>query len=471
MSLLRTPRLSAIVAFAVLAAASSAQAQAEGYKPHMENGVKLYNDRNYPAAVVEFRAAYEARPGPNPLLNVALCEKALFRYPKAIAALEQALVKHAEAMDAADRQAAVDAIKEMKALLGRVTLKVSPPDAAVLVDGEPLPAGGAERALDLGPGAHRVEARAEGFTGAERSVTVTSGQTQDLALVLLPEVGWAIIDAQDPAATITVDGKEVGKGSWKGMLSPGPHVVRLLVPRSRPYETTVQIVSGKEIVVRAPTKEVEVRRGLYVLGTGTILFPLVRSPYLLTPEFDFGAGYGVRIGYQVNDAAGFDVSYQHSSISTYQVGDTDGKKGYRLVTERVAVGLRLTTPGKMWRFVGMFGGGFAYDRALWGAEVATTHLDSPNPVCSTVTDPKTSKETCPLTGDVRGFDAYGLIELLAELDVDRVLINLGVEAQFQATGGVSKPTTLTDINYYGSIYGTRPIINIGPALRVGYRFW
>ena len=53
---LSTRRLAAapIVACA-MTLAPPAHAQAEAYKLHMDNGVKLYNDRNYPAAVVEFK--------------------------------------------------------------------------------------------------------------------------------------------------------------------------------------------------------------------------------------------------------------------------------------------------------------------------------------------------------------------------------------------------------------------------------
>jgi hypothetical protein len=273
-------------------------------------------------------------------------------------------------------------------------------------------------------------------------------------------VGWAIIDAQDPSATIFIDGKEMGKGSWKGVLSPGPHVVRLLVAGARPYETTVQVVSGKEVVVRTPEKEVGPRRGLYLLGTGSILFPLVHPPTFEKPETDFGAGYGLRIGYQVNNVAAFDLSYQHSSIQTYQVGDASGEISYRLVSERVGIGLRLITPGTMWRFVATLGGGFVYDQLLRGPQAAKA--------CSDVND-------CPLsiesTKSIHGFDAFGVVELMGELDVDGVLIDLGVEAQFQATGGVALPATNITTTYNGSIYGTRPIINVGPAARVGYRFW
>ena len=61
-----------------------ALAQTDPYKQHMENGVKLYNDRNYEAALSEFRAAYDAKPKASPLVNIALGHKALFNYPKAI---------------------------------------------------------------------------------------------------------------------------------------------------------------------------------------------------------------------------------------------------------------------------------------------------------------------------------------------------------------------------------------------------
>ena len=93
----------------------------------MENGVKLFQDTNFAAALAEFQAAYDAKPSANPLLNVALCEKALFRYPRAIAALEKALALYGGAMDPGDKKASEDAVRAMRALLGTVTVTVTPP--------------------------------------------------------------------------------------------------------------------------------------------------------------------------------------------------------------------------------------------------------------------------------------------------------------------------------------------------------
>ena len=68
-----------------------------------------------------------------------------------------------------------------------------------------------------------------------------------------------------------------------------------------------------------------------------------------------------------------------------------------------------------------------------------------------------------------GIDAFALVEAGGELDIDRVLIDLGLEAQFQSTGNLNASGSSTDTST--GVYGARPIVNLGPALRVGYRFW
>lgn len=471
-------RLAALaVVVAALTAAVPVLAQAEAYKPHMENGVKLFNDKNYPAAIAEFKAAYEARPNPNPLVNIALCEKALFAYPKAIAVLESAIVKHGDVMSPADKQAAEDAIKEMRALLGVVVVKLTPTAATLILDGEELPREPSPRTLSLGPGAHRIEARADGYASAEARVDVASGKTKEITLDLVADKGFVTITAPDPRMTITLDQRALGAGKWSGLLPPGPHVVVMSGPGAAPYEAQIVVVAGQPLDVSvgkggtplAPKRdELPMRRGLYLLGTGSILFSLTHPPAWQSPTTDFGGAYGLRVGFQVNNTAGFDVSYQHSSISTGVIDNSDesGRVSYRILADRFAATLRLITPGTMWRFVGALGGGVVID----GVKFGSSARDACNP-------PKGS--ICPFLngGDsgvdgAIGADAFALVEAGVELDVDRVLIDVGIEAQFQSTGNlntVQKDTAGKDVIV--GIYGARPIINIGPAVRVGYRFW
>jgi hypothetical protein len=446
---------------------TAAAAEDDPYKLHMENGVKLFHDGNFAAALAEFQAAYDARPSANPLVNVALCEKALFRYKKAIAALEKAIALHGATMDPGDKKAAEDAIHEMRALLGTVTATVTPPDATLIVDGEDQPAGAAGKPILLEPGEHKVGARAPGFLPREQPVRVASGQKHEVQIVLVVEEGLVTVEAPDPHMTVTVDDRVVGIGSWSGTLPAGPHVVKA-IGQGEPLVVPIVVSPDKPVDVRpgaTPKKDdaLPLRRGIYVLGTGSILFPLEHLPDFQNPHTDFGAAFGARVGFQVNNTAGFDLSYQHSSITTYQVDDADGTISYRLLSDRVAASLRLISPGTMWRFVGTLGGGFVVD----GVQFGTGFTDA----CM---KPLTSK-SCPYVDpakppSVLGFDAYGLVELGAELDIDKVLVDLGMEAQFESTGNITPPATSMSM-LPSSIYGTRPIINIGPALRIGYRFW
>jgi hypothetical protein len=450
-----SPRRGAAVALAfalVLAASPSAAADPDAYKLHMENGVKLFADHNFSAAVVEFQAAYEARPGPNPLVNVALCDKEMFRYPQAIAALETALGKHGDAMDPADRRAAEDAIKEMRALLGTVTVSVSPPGATLLVDEDELPAGAAAQPIPLGPGTHKIAARAPGYAPAEQTVTVRSKLDQTVTLALVAEKGPVTIVAPDPRMTITVDGQPVGSGTWSGLLAPGRHEVRMFGPEGQPVAMEILVVAGVPLAVSKgaggvpipPAKQEEPpRRGVYLLGLGSVLFPAVHLqefPNISRP--DFGAGYGLRLGYQVNKVAGFEVSYEHSSITTYALSTADYK--YRLISDRAMAGLRLVSPGKSLRFVGDVGGGLVYDEL----NVALPPC-APSPNC--------------ITGDHVGADAIVFVEAGLELDLDRVLLDFVGEGQIASTGNLSGISL--------SLYGKKPLVMGGPALRIGYRFW
>ena len=199
----------------------------------MENGVKLFADHNYPAALVEFRAAYDARPNANPLVNIALCDKEMFRYPQAIQALKEALAKHGGAMVPADKQAAEEAIKEMAAILGTVTLAVTPRGATVVVDGEELPPGAADQPIKLGPGAHKIAARADGYKAEERSFTISSGLDEKIAIALVP------VPPPPPGPVV----------------EPPP----ILPPPD------------------APKKEAPPTRGIYLLGLGALLFPTTHA--------------------------------------------------------------------------------------------------------------------------------------------------------------------------------------------------
>lgn len=444
-------------------------AQVDPYKQHMDNGIKLYQDGNYLAAITEFQAAYNVKPKASPLLNIALCYKAKFNYPKAIKTLETALERHGDTMDASDKEASESAIRDMRALLAYVTVKITPPQATLVIDDEEQPQGAAAEPVPIGPGPHKIAARAEGFAQAEQRITVASGDKPVVKLALVPDKGWVNIIAADPRMTIAVDQRVMSSsGQWAGMLSPGTHIVQMYGPGGAPFTAQILVVAGKQLNVRPGMGGVPVvpvtppqpppkklppptppRRGFYALAQGSVLFPLTYPPSLPTPTIDYGAAYGLRLGFQVNSIAGFDISYQHSSISSSAAAPSDEQ--YRFIANRLAIGLRLISSGKAVRFVGSIGGGPVFDDFTYNVTGASSMA------CASLS----GGPTCPLkTGSA--IDAFAYMEGGFEIDLDHVLIDLGLETQFEATGNIGDR---------GKIYNGGPLVNIGPALRVGYRFW
>jgi PEGA domain len=473
------------------------------YKQHMDNGIKLYQDGNFLAAIVEFRAAYEAHPKASPLVNIALCYKAKFNYPKAIETLETALARHSDTMDASDKQAATDAIADMRALLAYASVELTPKQATLLVDGEEQAPGASNKPIPLGPGAHQIAARAEGYAPSEQIVTVASGERPTVKLALVPDKGWVIVRAVDPRQNIAIDQRAVGTGEWSGLLTPGLHVVQIYGGVGAPFAAQILVSAGKKLTVRpgggngggggtpiasfpgalgassgitptpiplgpstatpapfgppttmpAPVPKPEtpplVRRGAYGFALGAILFPASHPPEFIDAQRDFGAEWGVRVGYQVNRIAGFDLTFQHGAITS--TSSFDGSS-YQAFANRLSVGLRLLTTGKMVRFATAFGGGPVFDELYFSLKPPLENRCSTNLMVP----------ICPLHGSIAAVDAFMYLEGAVEIDLDRVLIDIGAELHIQSTGGIGAG---------GSIFAGNPLVHLGPAIRVGYRLW
>ncbi len=113
------------------------------------------------------------------------------------------------------------------------------------------------------------------------------------------------------------------------------------------------------------------------------------------------------------------------------------------------------------RFVGNFGVGFVVDEM-------TFNLSSMLFTSCTSKSMAQTMSLCPLNGTIWGVDAFALVESGAEIDIDHVLLDFLGEAQFQSTGNLTGPAKAPGQT---PIYGSKPLVNGGPAIRIGYRFW
>lgn len=463
-------RTAAVIAAAAIAAPPAiAVAQVDPYRQHMENGIKLFHDGNYTGAIVEFEAAYKERPKASPLFNVALAEKALFNYPKAIAALERALAQHLGTMDESDQSTARSAIEEMRALLAHLTVELSPPDVTLIVDGNEQPRSAeATRTLDLGPGVHRIEARADGYSSAEQSISLASGERdKKVKLSLVPDKGTVTIDAGGAETAISIDSKFVAFGRFTGMLAPGTHVVQIYEPDRVIYAAQVLVVAGRAHEVRPgfggvpfgigspipvpppppparkSTSPTSPRRGYFVIGAASLLWPLSDPKGFsdLHPQSNSGGAGTLRIGYRVNVAASFDVMLQYANVEIDSSLET--RPNYTLSSGRFGVNLRLMSPGQRVRFVGSLGGGLVYDDVTFNSAGLTS---------------------CGLCKDASGPDPFLHTDVGLEIDLSGVLLGFSLDSFFQSSRGIEDADGT-------SIYEPDPLMHLGGSVHVGYAFW
>jgi hypothetical protein len=300
-------------ALALAGAPSALAADGESYKLHLASGAKLVEEENFAAARAEFEAAYQAEPKARPLLEVAACEKAMFRYPQAIAALERALRDHAATLDEAERKGAEGSLAELRALLGFVQVELVPRDAMLRIDGEDQPRGALQRTIPLAPGAHRLEARLDGYWPAAQTITLAAG---DQAAIKL----------------------------------------RLVTTSAPPPLST--------------TPEPPPPRGPYVLAAVTGFVPVQPTDFS-------GAGAGIsggaRVGYRLASIVGVEVGAEYAHVGASGQGKPSFADlptatfplHYDLSTFRLGVDVRLMTTGHTIRFVQTFGGGVSFDAVSW----------------------------------------------------------------------------------------------------------
>ncbi|MBL8609674.1 MAG: hypothetical protein JNL38_20245 [Myxococcales bacterium] len=265
--------LTAVLAVAV-AAPRPARAEGDGARAaasraHFDSGVALYdaNPPDYAGALAEFKAAYRIKPSAGLKQNIALCYKALRRYPEALDALRELLDEGGASLTPEVRRAAERAIVDLSRLVARVRARVvvrgkvaEVPQAIVLVDGEVAPAREADGAFRLGSGTHVITARAPGFKDAipQTLELAGGGEERVVDLELWPEGPIAVallVVRVDPGAEVWVDGAFVGRGGWSGPVPAGEHVVKVLTADGQALSEVTSVAAGAkaEVTLVVPT--------------------------------------------------------------------------------------------------------------------------------------------------------------------------------------------------------------------------
>jgi hypothetical protein len=233
----------------------------EEAKRHFQQGVALYNDGNYNGALAEFEAAYRVRPSPGVLYNIGLSQKALFRYAESIDTLERYLRE--ETKLAGERKAEVtQLISEMKALLADVTVTITPPGAAVMVDGRAAGTAPLTGPLRIAAGNHVIEVLAEGYRPQRRELMISAGVPVKLniALEVIPRTGKVRITAKPPEAMVKIDSKVIGYPPAEAELAAGGHLLVVEAPKYVTHRSELVIAAGQtrtiDVILQKPPSRI-----------------------------------------------------------------------------------------------------------------------------------------------------------------------------------------------------------------------
>jgi tetratricopeptide (TPR) repeat protein len=181
-----------VLSFATLAACplaaraqgaeSGAETDVEQARKHFGQGLKLYKDGDFDAALVQFERAYAVKPNFKVLYNIAQCYFELHQYVEARDTLTRYL-KDGEGAIEPERKSAVESdLNELQRRIARVRLSVNAAGASVYVDGKKVGVTPLAAAIDVNEGQRTISVETIDRGSKQRVVRVAGGEEQAVDL-------------------------------------------------------------------------------------------------------------------------------------------------------------------------------------------------------------------------------------------------------------------------------------------------
>lgn len=145
----------------------------------------------------------------------------------------------------ADEQSVVKLDLEVaKERFGKLAVRSSVPGAIVYVDGSSR--GRAPVELSNVPlGAHAIIVRKSGFADYQQTCDVTELEPCRVMAELVP-LAKVLVTASPMKGRVSIDGKDVGRVPYEGLVAAETHVIRVEAINYEPAEKTVQLVRSEE---------------------------------------------------------------------------------------------------------------------------------------------------------------------------------------------------------------------------------
>ncbi len=164
-----------------------------------KRGQELYAERNFPAALIEFRRAYEIAPNYRVLFNVGQVCYQMQDYVCAHKSLEQYLSEGGAEVPADRRATVTSELALLKQRIGFLSVRANVDGAEVLVDDVVVGTAPTSEPVPVSAGRHRVVVAAPGRTPVTRSIDVAGQDTATVEVTFAEPVAQPVQVVQPEA--------------------------------------------------------------------------------------------------------------------------------------------------------------------------------------------------------------------------------------------------------------------------------
>jgi hypothetical protein len=256
-----------------------------------DEGTALFNRKRYAESRAAFERAAALGGDARVLFNVAVCEKELGHYARAVARLRESLARGGNELPRSYRQQVDDTIALFLPFVGQLGVDTSQPGALVYLDGEPLGRTPLPSRVEVDVGTHLLAAREDGFVEASQQVDVPpDGITVHLVLtpardaVAAPGAPPAHlrITTDEPASEIFLDGQKQGIGGFEGAVTAGTHQLEVIARGTPGYAMSLKLApgEGKAVRIQLPHR-IEVPTWVWIVGGAVIAAGATTTAVLL----------------------------------------------------------------------------------------------------------------------------------------------------------------------------------------------
>jgi hypothetical protein len=165
------------------------------------SGVSFYKDKDFAAALVEFKRAYELVPNYSVLYNLGQTARELKDYAAALKAFKQYLDEGGAKVAVARHKEVAASIDELEHKVGTLKITSSVDGAAIVLDDVAIGAAPLAAPLTANVGRHKVSATLTGYTPAQTVVEV-AGMTETPVTLDLPKIEVAPVVVVAPTAPV-----------------------------------------------------------------------------------------------------------------------------------------------------------------------------------------------------------------------------------------------------------------------------